>query len=472
MQCSVYEKIVMDTMWRPDLSRAGRSKYQALANALRKGIADGVLAEGSKLPPVRELAYRTSVTPGTVARAYSLLIDEGLLEAGVGRGTFVADRQVTTTEPRDWPDTVSLRSPFLPDTGQGELLREAMRQVADKTDISNLMHYPNQNPDSANDGPLRDTMRELLVDLPIGNFTADDIVLAHGAQNAMLAVLQTVLEGPDPVVLVEAHAYPGFRRAAELCRARVVAVECDDDGPLPDLLEAAVRRHRAQIFLTSAEVNNPTLRTTTPQRRREIAAVARRHGLHVVDDDCYKLSPASGESYRALLPDLGWYVSSLSKTLTPALRVGWAIAPRARSKDLARTVAFGSFGLARPLVEITHAVLSDPRLPDVLARTRETMAERVRLAVNHLGGHDVTWHEDVPLLWISLPGGWRASRFVRAAQAQGVLLKSSEDFVLRDTRAPHSVRLAINAQIATACFERAVDKVRDLLDNPNEEITV
>ena len=57
-----------------------------------KAIDDGVLAPGSKLPPVRELAYRISVTPGTVARAYSLLIDEGLLEAGVGRGTFVADQ--------------------------------------------------------------------------------------------------------------------------------------------------------------------------------------------------------------------------------------------------------------------------------------------------------------------------------------------------------------------------------------------
>ena len=211
-------------------------------------------------------------------------------------------------------------------------------------------------------------MRRHLVDLPVGNFTTDDIVLAHGAQNAMLAVLQTVLEGPDPVVLIEQHAYPGFRRAAELCRARVVASNATTKGPRPDLLQEAANRHRAQIFLTSAEVNNPTLRHHHPRRRREIASVARRCGLHVLDDDCYKLTPASGESYRALLPDLGWYVSSLSKSLTPSLRVGWVIAPRARAKDLARTVSFGCFGLARPLTDITHAVLSDPRLPDVLAR--------------------------------------------------------------------------------------------------------
>ncbi|WP_306116385.1 MULTISPECIES: PLP-dependent aminotransferase family protein [unclassified Roseovarius] len=458
----------MGTMWQLDLSRAGKSKYRALANALRKGIADGVLAKGSKLPPVRDLAYRTSVTPGTVARAYSLLIDEGLLEAGVGRGTFVADTQVTPQAPSEWPETVSFRSPWLPDVGQTELMRDALRTVAEGANTRSLMRYPND----ADDRPLRDTMRAHLAGLPIGNFEADDIVLAHGAQNAMLAVLQTVLDGPDPVVLVEQHAYPGFRRAAELCRARVVAIECDDEGARPDLLQEAIRRHRAQVFLTSAEVNNPTLRRTTPRRRREIASVARRYNLHVVDDDCYKLTPASAESYRALLPDLGWYVSSLSKSLTPSLRVGWVIGPRRRSKELSRTVSFACFGLARPLTDITNAVLSDPRLPDILQQTRATLAERVRLAVNHLGGHDVTWHEDVPFLWISLPGGWRASRFVRAAQARGVLLKSSEDFVLRDNRAPHSVRMAINAQIATGCFEKAVDTIRDLLDNPQDDISV
>ncbi|MEO3415326.1 PLP-dependent aminotransferase family protein [Roseovarius sp. CAU 1744] len=458
----------MSTMWRPDLSKAGKSKYQALASALRKGIADGVLEKGSKLPPVRDLAYRASVTPGTVARAYTLLKDEGLLEAGVGRGTFVADKQMQSDEPHDWPETVSFRSPWLPDVGQTELLRDAIRSVGEQACTRSMMRYPND----VDDRPLRETMRGHLAGLPIGNFAADDIVLAHGAQNAMLAVLQTVLEGPEPVVLIEQHAYPGFRRAAELCRARVVAVECDAEGPLPDALEEAARRHRAQVFLTSAEVNNPTLRRTTLRRRHEVAEVARRHGLHVVDDDCYKLTPASADSYRALLPDLGWYVSSLSKTLTPALRVGWAIGPRVRTKDLVRTVSFTCFGLARPLTEITNTVLNDPRLHPVLRQTREKLAERVRLALNHLGGHDVTWQEDVPLLWISLPGGWRASRFVRAAQARGVLLKSSEDFVLRDTRAPHSVRLAINAQVAEGCFEAAVDIIRDLLDNPQDEISV
>ncbi|WP_297771636.1 PLP-dependent aminotransferase family protein [uncultured Roseovarius sp.] len=457
----------MDTIFSPNLANAGRSKYKALADALRKAVADGALTEGDRLPPVRELAYRCGVTPGTVARAYSLLIDEGLLEAGVGRGTFVAGA-VSASRPPRWPEAVSLRTPVLPDGGQGALLRDALRRIAEGGDMDALLDYPGRD----NDGALRKALHAAMAGLPIGNFDAGDIVLAHGGQSAMLAVLQTVLKGSDPVVLIEAEAYPGFRRAASLCRARVISIACDGEGPLVSEIEAAARDEGAQIFLTSAEVNNPTLRCTSGERRREIAAVARRYGLHVLDDDCYRLNRPGAESYRALLPDLGWYVSSMSKSFGPGLRVGWAIGPEGRAPDLVRSVAYGCFGVARPLTELAYHVLTDSRYGAVLAAARRTMGQRVRQAVNHLGGHDVTWHEDIPLLWISLPLGWRASRFVRAAQAQGVLLKSSEEFVAREARAPHCVRLAVDGRIAEGCFERAVDKVRNLLDNPQEELTV
>ena len=74
----------MGTSWVPDLSQSGKSKYKALANAIRDAVANDLLSSGDRLPPVRELAYQMSVTPGTVARAYSVLTEEGVLSAGVG----------------------------------------------------------------------------------------------------------------------------------------------------------------------------------------------------------------------------------------------------------------------------------------------------------------------------------------------------------------------------------------------------
>ena len=74
--------IVPDTKWQPEAPLAGQAKYKALAQAIREGIVSKQLTPGEKLPPVRDLAFKIGVTPGTVARAYALLTDEGRLIAG------------------------------------------------------------------------------------------------------------------------------------------------------------------------------------------------------------------------------------------------------------------------------------------------------------------------------------------------------------------------------------------------------
>ena len=81
----------MDTIWFPDLSTGSGPKYLRLVVAIQKAIEDRQISAGDRLPPVRDLAWQLKVTPGTVARAYSKLTDAGLLEAAVGRGTFVAE---------------------------------------------------------------------------------------------------------------------------------------------------------------------------------------------------------------------------------------------------------------------------------------------------------------------------------------------------------------------------------------------
>lgn len=457
----------MDTIWLPDLQSAGRSKYTRLVAALRRAIAEGLLKPDQKLLPVRELAFRASVTPGTVARAYKVLVDEGLLRAEVGRGTFVA-RRGKVEQAQDWPDVVRLRSPSMPEAGQLDMLRDHMRQQADQLPFDDLMSYPGRG----HELPLRTALAERLSQEALGPVTVDDMVLCHGGQNGLIMIMQTVLKGDSPAVAVENLAYPGFRRAAELNRARVVGIGCDDEGPLPDELEQAIRQQGVQLFLTSADVNNPTLRRTSMRRRHEIAAVARRYGVHVVDDDCYTLAQLEEEGYRAILPELGWYLSSFSKVLTPALRIGYIAAPERFAKEMARTASFNHFGMARPIVDLGARVLRDPNLPAVRQRIQDEIAARVRLAVNHLGGFDLTWGEGVLFQWLRLPFGWRSSAFVRAAQARGVIMKSSEDYVLRDGRAPHAVRLAINGQVSRDCYEEALRKVRALLDNPSEEMTV
>jgi DNA-binding transcriptional MocR family regulator len=464
----------MNTIWEPDLSAFPGPKYQAVAGAIEAGIASGDLRVGQKLPPVRDLAWTLKITPGTVARAYTILTDQGILEAAVGRGTFVADPNINhratqweqQTEPRE-TDGVSLFSPKLPDVGQVAAIREALVKVSERAG-HDLLNYPSRQGYQ----PAREAILKWLQDTPIGPATHQDVVLCHGGQNGISLVMQAVLKGQHPVVLVEELSYAGFRRAAELLRAEIVGVPSDEYGVIPEALDELARKHQAQLFCTSPEVHNPTGQFTPFGRRKDLAAVAQKRGFDVLEDDCYRMGPSKAATYRALLPGQGWYVSSISKTLTPSLRVGFAVAPRERASDLRRVAEYGFFGLAKPLADLVEVILSDPRTPDLSEAVRERMATYIRSAVNILGRYDIAWQEDVPFIWLKLPAGWRATAFCRAAEMAGIQIRSAEEFALRDARVPHAVRIAVNAHVSLGSFERAVVKLRQLLDNPSETIGV
>ena len=463
----------MDTILnRYDSCGGTGPKYRAVAGAIRSAVEDGALAAGERLPPVRELAWSLGITPGTVARAYTILTQEGALRAEVGRGTFVAhpkdgEQGAHLETPPETTDQVSLCSPKLPDKGQVALIRDAFARLAQRPP-ADLLNYPSRQGFE----PARRAVMNWLQTTPLGPLDHEDIVLSHGGQNGITLVMQAVLRGPRPVILLEELTYVGFRRAAELLRAEVVGVPMDEHGLIPEALEELARQHDAQLLCTSPEMHNPTGVFTPLERRREIAEVAQRTGLQILEDDCYRVGRARELSYRALAADRSWYVSSISKTLTPALRVGFAIAPQERRSDLRRVAEHGFFGLARPLADLTEDILTRPETIVVMAAVREELGRYVRAAVNLLGGHALVWRDDMPFLWLHLPAGWRAGSFCQAAEAEGVQVRAADEFALRDGFAPHAVRLAVNAQVTLASFESAVGRLRHLLDNPPEQISV
>ena len=237
----------MDTSWVPVLADDSGPKYLALTRALREAVRSGALAEGRQLPTVRDLAWKIGVTPGTVSRAYQIVTQEGLLQATVGRGTFVAARspRLGPTQPlfmeRDpgvAQGRVDLRSPQLPDVGQGAFFADALRRMADRIG-RDWLDYTSQTGEAA----VRAAVCGWMADRVLGPITAQDVMLTHGGQNGIGLVLDCCLRGDRPVVLTEDLGYPGFRYAARLARAEVVGVELDGEGIRPDALEAACRKH-------------------------------------------------------------------------------------------------------------------------------------------------------------------------------------------------------------------------------------
>jgi len=466
----------MDTTWRPNLAAHSGPKYLSLAHALREAVRNGVLAEGERLPPVREMAWQLSLTPGTVARAYQIATQEGLLEAQVGRGTFVAAQH-----PRIGPDqslvpetafgaetgAVDLRAPELPDIGQAQVIAAAMRRAADAI-VPDWLDYPSLR----RDRPTREAVLGLMDPVRLGPMEADDIVLTHGGQNALNVVFQCCLTGERPVIFAEELAYPGIRHAARLVRAEVVPIAIDAEGMRADALDAACRRWGGRIVCLTAEAQNPTTVPMSERRRAEIVAVARAHDLQVIDDDCYSIANPTLTSLRALAPERVWYVASLSKTVSAGLRIGWILCPEGMGEVARLTAQHAFFGLSRPVTAIANELIETGAVQDLRARVQDVFARRLDMAVAALGGFDLAWQPGLSFLWLRLPQGWRGSTFAREAEAAGVLVRSADEYALGHGQAPHAVRIALTGAVSEDRFQAALDSLARLLANPPGDIPV
>jgi len=467
---------VADTIWLPDLSGQDGPKYLALTRALRDAIRDGRLAEGAQLPTVRELAWQLKVTPGTVARAYSLATQEGMLAATVGRGTFVAASHprlgptqalyIERDPARDQGRT-DLRAPILPDLGQGAAIAAAMQAVAQDAGID-WIDYPSQRGES----PLREAVCSWLSDRVLGPMSAEDIVLTHGGQNAINLIFLCCLRGDRPVVLTEELAYPGFRHAARLSRAEVVAVEMDDQGILPQALDAACRRHGAQVLCLTSEAQNPTTGRMGADRRQAVVDVARRHDLQIIDDDCYSVASDALPAIRALAPERTWHVGSLSKTLSAGLRFGYIVAPPGMGQAGRLTAQHAYFALSRPIeAMVLHLLQSGEaaRLRDLVQADLDT---RLQAAVNTLGAFDLVWQPGLRFVFLRLPSGWRASTFVARAEGAGVMVRSADEYALIHGRAPNAVRVAMAGNMPIEQFQAALTRLAQLLAQPPADLMV
>ncbi len=466
----------MDTTWTPVLANDVGPKYLALSRALREAIRAGTLPEGCRLPTVRDLAWRLDVTPGTVSRAYQIVTQEGLLEATVGRGTFVAARapRLGPTQPlfleRDpgvAQGRVDLRSPQLPDVGQSAAFSQALHRIADQIG-PDWLDYPSQR-----DGrQLREAVCRWLEARIIGSVSAEDVTLTHGGQNAINLVLSICLRGDRPVVLTEDLSYPGFRYAARLARAEVVGVEMDDEGMRPDALEAACRRYGPQVLCLTPDTQNPTTARMSLERRMQIIAIARNFDLQVIEDECYAPFANDVPALRALASERVWYIGSFSKSVSAALRFGFVVCPTGMGEAGRLTAQHGFFALSKAVCSLCQDLLLSGQADMIREAVQREMGDRLNMMVNRLGAFDLAWQAGMPFAWLRLPMGWRASTFTRMAEDEGVLVRSADQYALVHGRAPNAVRLAVAGNIPRQQYEAGLASLAHLLPRPPMDMAV
>ncbi len=483
--------IVTMTKWSPDLTGRAGPLYKAIADAMADDRDSGRLAVGTQLPTHRDLAHRLGVTVGTVSRAYAEAERRGLLSGHVGRGTFVQD--VAEIPPRtEGPahasdPTIRPRTPA--DSGLGAFARyyEEAEAVRGRYNLS--LNYPLVSPlaDALAGALARVTERATLEAIAgyqpsvgmashraagaawLRRFGLDSdperTVVVPGAQGGLLTVFMA-LTRPGDVVLAETLTWPGLIATAAAMGLTVIPVAMDDAGLDPDALDQACRHHQPRLIYTMPTLHNPRTVVMPEGRRRKIAAVAERHGVHVVEDDVYGfLMDTPLPPIRAFAPTLGLYITSLSKCVAPGLRVGYIDAPEALVAKLSNALRCSTLMTSPVAAELAAETIRSGGAAAAAAAQKAAAQARQRMAAERLSGLPTRAHPNGFHLWMKVPAAYGREAFVSRLGDRGVAVTSGTAFAAGDQpegEARDHIRLCLGAVPDAGHLAEALDIIADV----------
>jgi 2-aminoadipate transaminase len=278
------------------------------------------------------------------------------------------------------------------------------------------------------------------------------LMVTSGGIEALQLICRTLLD-PGDRVLVESPTYLGALTAFSGFEAEIGTVAADEDGLDPDALAAALAAGpRPKLLYVIPDFQNPTGAWLTTERRHALVALARRHGLLVVEDVAYRELGFTGEprpSLWSLAPDVVVQIGTFSKILFPGVRLGWAAGPPALIPHLVRAKqnsdqCAGGFGQW-----LAESFLRDGRLDAQLARARAVYAQRWAAMSAGLTKHlDTRFSWSQPgggfFTWVTGPRGLDAAALLPRARELGVAYVPGAPFHAgRDTH--HTLRLAFSA---------------------------
>lgn len=443
------------TSWTPVIVPEGGPLYLQIADALERAVGSGALREGDRLPPQRSLAQALGVDLTTVTRAYAEARRRNLLDAVTGRGSFIAARRDPAAPPID----LGMNIPPAP---RGVRLAEVLgRGVADlvaRTDVDRLMSYHPGAGSAADRAAAAAWLRPTL-----GGVDPDRILVAAGAQGAMAAIATTLARSGD-VIACEPLVYPGALAIAHQLGLEPFAAEADAEGMRPEALDRLCRIRKPAFVYLNPTIGNPTAITMPEARRRALAAVAAAHSLPILEDDPYSpLAADAPPAFATLAPELTWHIHTVSKCLTPGLRVAYVVAPSPSARALLVEGLRAVSLMAPPLMTaVLGGWIRDGTARAILDGVRTEAAARQTLARAALP--DARAHPNGLHLWLPLPASWDRHRLAERARAQGLAVTPSDAFTVGGP-AVDAVRISLGAVPERARLAGALETLAGILND-------
>jgi DNA-binding transcriptional MocR family regulator len=456
------------TIWQPSLDRS-KPLYLAIADALARDVSDGLLPEGSRLPPQRELAWKLGVTLGTVTRAYREAETRGYLNGEVGRGSYV--RKPLNASPLAASDV---------DQSLADLSHAVPAPVVKPEELDAAMQFVMRDPrklDLLDYAPPEGfhMHRKMAVEwLRRSNIEVHEsqVLISAGAHLGLITVLEALTE-PGDRVMAEQINYALLRATFKNARLESVGLEMDDEGLLPESLEKAAQTSSARFLYVVPSLQNPTTSTMSRKRRDDIVHLARKHDLTIIEDDIFRLldTRVQPPTFYELAPERTFHITSLSKTLAPGLRIGFVVSPKGQDRLLRafiRNMAARTVGITG---EIARYWIESGIASSILTRGVEDLAHRRQLFMQVFKDHAFRCQPGAPYAWVELPTHWSPTRYAQALMARNIKITPSHAFELVPGRVPATrhVRICFGSPSNSAKLRHALETAEEMLQNGDEE---
>jgi DNA-binding transcriptional MocR family regulator len=428
------------TIWVPKLPKSNIPKYLAIADAIGDAVRLGQLRPGDVLPTHRLLADLLGLNVSTITRAYHEAAGRRLVGGEVGRGTYVlgvaSEAALFALQHRPEGGVIDLSLNMPPMPARDRDLAAALGRL-DPTQAARYLHYPSPDEVLVQRQAASGWLKRRGVDAG-----TEGIVVCAGAQHAMDTAIGLFPEEEE--LGCEALVYPGLKATARHCRRRLHALAMDGEGLLPEPFEAACRSG-LRVAVVSPTLHNPTTATMGLNRRRRIVEIARKWNVMLVEEDVYGLLPEdTPPALVTLAPERVIYLTGLSKTVAPGLRIGYLVLPPALRDRMRGDEHHTTWYVSGLTMALATGWLNDGTAWRRLLAQRLELAARHRLCQKHL--QDFSWlgEPHCPHVWLpSPPGGSEA--FARRALAAGVVVVPSAVLAAGRTPSADGVRISIGS---------------------------
>ena len=417
------------------------SLAESIADSFARQIADGVLQVGEKLPSIREYAKGNGYSKNTVISAFDLLTADGLVEPRRGAGFFVARGAVKQPDSADavtrdramdiiWlmreqlqskPEFLNLGEGFPPIRWLEETRLDQFHQRVVRTGVGSLFRYGSR----FGYLPLRQLLQHKMASYEI-EATPQQIVLTHGANQAMDLVLRYFIR-PGDTVLVDDPGYYALFGKIRLCGAQMLGVPRRTDGPDIDALAQLLKQHRPKLFFTQSVGHNPTAADTSAAKAHRILQLAEAHDLIIVENDALAdLKPRSATRI-ASLDQLRRtiYIGSFSKSVSAALRVGFLACDTTLASDLADVKMLTHVSSSEYCERTLEVILSEGHFLRHTADMQDKLRRATAAGIKALRQMDATIFresEQSLYLWARLAGHDDAFALTRKMFEKSVIL--------------------------------------------------